>query len=744
MKAWHIGRKMVIHRKGEDMSDNNLNDMPEGMDAGSTGQYGQEQFGQQVSGQYGQQFDSMAQNSMYDQTVNMYGDQAHRPETPQKQKGIKIAIIAVVAALVVIAALVVVFLVFVKKTPKEAVKSAMENTAKELENNNIAGVIGIDDIDADKLDVQSQFSIDKVNGADQLSGAEFVVNGYTAFDDDNNSLMLDGSATLAGETVTSQIIMMGQKIYLSSPELFNKTFVYDVNSVLEELDAAEAGQGGAVDSEALDKIIKEDLKPATDKLADAVLYERVGKNEFTDANGKTVKAEQYTVTITTDAIDDYANSIADCLNKYVDSNISDDMLTQMGVTKAQLTQVIGTIPSLVGAVVTKDIVVNVYVDHNKVVHVDFDYDIAAAGVKLTFTTDNMGDGDVTSDTKSVVSLTYGTDTSIVLDCTRKSDTDGDKQSSTGEYDLTASYGGETQTMSFKVSSSYDKSSGAIEAGVSADVDDESVDAAFAGTLADVKKGKSFSIEDAKLSLSVSGEDYFECSGKISVAEKENKIEAPVDSDVVDYSVLNSDEAEKYINTESAEKIMSAWNELFDSISIEDKLGTGDSDEPDIEEDTQTEADTQADDVDYSGQVIKMGDSQVKINDPEGYERSYASEYTISLNDKAGEIYVSYSAYEGYDASELIKSMKDTYTEYYNDENSKVNDMQDGTVKAKDGTKVSYLVTQLTSYDTDRTEVTLVYPSGDNIVGCSVSYWQAAKDVDVQKLCDKFIDAIEIK
>ena len=71
-------------------------------------------------------------------------------------------------------------------------------------------------------------------------------------------------------------------------------------------------------------------------------------------------------------------------------------------------------------------------------------------------------------------------------------------------------------------------------------------------------------------------------------------------------------------------------------------------------------------------------------------------------------------------------------------------MQDGTVKAKDGTKVSYLVTQLTSYDTDRTEVTLVYPSGDNIVGCSVSYWQAAKDVDVQKLCDKFIDAIEIK
>ena len=89
-------------------------------------------------------------------------------------------------------------------------------------------------------------------------------------------------------------------------------------------------------------------------------------------------------------------------------------------------------------------------------------------------------------------------------------------------------------------------------------------------------------------------------------------------------------------------------------------------------------------------------------------------------------------------------MKDTYTEYYNDENSTVNEMTDGTVKAKDGTEVTYLVIQLTSYDMDRTEVLLVYPTGEDVVTCSISYWDKVDKVDAQKLCETFMDAIEIK
>ena len=722
------------------------------------GQYGQQQYdaNQQFADQYGQQMN--AQQSVYDQTVNMYGDQAHKPESPKKRKGIKIAIIAVVAALVIIAALVVVFFVFIKKSPKDAVKDAMENTAKELENNNIVGIVGADDIDVDKLDVQSDFTIDKVAGDGQLDGSTFTFDASTAKSDGQNSFKLGSSMTLAGETVSADVVMIGQTLYMSCPDLFTKTFSFDMNSVMAELDSKDAGAGGSVDSEALQKIIDEDLKPAADKLAESITYEKVGKDEFTNANGKTIKADHYTVTITTDAIDEFSQALVDCLNKYMDSNLSDDMMDQMGVTKDQLKQSIGTIPSLVSAVMTKDAVANVYVENDKVIRVDWDYDIAAAGVKLSFTADYMGDGNVTSDAVTKIALTYGSDVNIELKSESKTDTSGDKISTDNKYTLSAMSGGESQEFTGNVTSDYDKNSGKMSGSISVDVQGETAQAAFEGVLADVKKGESFSINDAKLTVTVSGEDVLQCSGNLKVAEKDNKIEAPAAGDVVDYSVLNSDDVDQYINMDKMEKIVSAWSEIFDSVSVDGRLdGKFGTDSKDTEEEepetteaaTTEEATTEksndsTEEEDLSKVTLSLGDKSVKINDPKGYERSYASEYTISYNDEKGDVYASYSTYTHYSASDLVKNMRDTYTEYYNDENSKVNEMTDGTVKAKDGTEVTYLVIQLTSYDMDRTEVLLVYPTGEDVVTCSISYWDKVDKVDAQKLCETFMDAIEIK
>ena len=727
------------------------------------GQYGQQQYdanqqfaGQQFADQYGQQMN--AQQSVYDQTVNMYGDQAHKPESPKKRKGIKIAIIAVVAALVIIAALVVVFFVFIKKSPKDAVKDAMENTAKELENNNIVGIVGADDIDVDKLDVQSDFTIDKVAGDGKLDGSTFTFDASTAKSDGQNSFKLGSSMTLAGETVSADVVMIGQTLYMSCPDLFTKTFSFDMNSVMAELDSKDAGAGGSVDSEALQKIIDEDLKPAADKLAESITYEKVGKDEFTNANGKTIKADHYTVTITTDAIDEFSQALVDCLNKYMDSNLSDDMMDQMGVTKDQLKQSIGTIPSLVSAVMTKDAVANVYVENDKVIRVDWDYDLAAAGVKISFTADYMGDGNVTSDAVTKIALTYGSDVNIELKSESKTDTSGDKISTDKKYTLSAMSGGESQEFTGNVTSDYDKNSGKMSGSISVDVQGETAQAAFEGVLADVKKGESFSINDAKLTVTVSGEDVLQCSGNLKVAEKDNKIEAPAAGDVVDYSVLNSDDVDQYINMDKMEKIVSAWSEIFDSVSVDGRLdGKFGTDSKDTEEEepetteaaTTEEATTEksndsTEEKDLSKVTLSLGDKSVKINDPKGYERSYASEYTISYNDEKGDVYASYSTYTHYSASDLVKNMKDTYTEYYNDENSKVNEMTDGTVKAKDGTEVTYLVIQLTSYDMDRTEVLLVYPTGEDVVTCSISYWDKVDKVDAQKLCETFMDAIEIK
>ena len=727
------------------------------------GQYGQQQYdanqqfaGQQFADQYGQQMN--AQQSVYDQTVNMYGDQAHKPESPKKRKGIKIAIIAVVAALVIIAALVVVFFVFIKKSPKDAVKDAMENTAKELENNNIAGIVGADDIDVDKLDVQSDFTIDKVAGDGQLDGSTFTFDASTAKSDGQNSFKLGSSMTLAGETVSADVVMIGQTLYMSCPDLFTKTFSFDMNSVMAELDSKDAGAGGSVDSEALQKIIDEDLKPAADKLAESITYEKVGKDEFTNANGKTIKADHYTVTITTDAIDEFSQALVDCLNKYMDSNLSDDMMDQMGVTKDQLKQSIGTIPSLVSAVMTKDAVANVYVENDKVIRVDWDYDLVAAGVKISFTADYMGDVNFISYAVTKIALTYGSDVNIELKIESKTDTSGDKISTDKKYTLSAMSGGESQEFTGNVTSDYDKNSGKMSGSISVDVQGETAQAAFEGVLADVKKGESFSINDAKLTVTVSGEDVLQCSGNLKVAEKDNKIEAPAAGDVVDCSVLNSDDVDQYINMDKMEKIVSAWSEIFDSVSVDSRLdGKFGTDSKDTEEEepetteaaTTEEATTEksndsTEEKDLSKVTLSLGDKSVKINDPKGYERSYASEYTISYNDEKGDVYASYSTYTHYSASDLVKNMKDTYTEYYNDENSKVNEMTDGTVKAKDGTEVTYLVIQLTSYDMDRTEVLLVYPTGEDVVTCSISYWDKVDKVDAQKLCETFMDAIEIK
>ena len=726
-----------------------------------TGQYGQ-QANQQYAGQYGQQdqqnqqyagqYDQQMNQSTYDQTMNMYGDQAHRPESPKKRKGIKIAIIAVVAALVVIAAFVVVYLVFLRKTPKETIEDAMENTAKELENGSINGIVGAEDFDYDNIEFNSQWTIDNMSGAEQLNGTQLELNGATSFGD-SNDFKLDGAMTAAGEKATAEIYAVGNKIYFTSPEIFTKTFVLDANSIMSELSGSEAGAGGTVDAEALSKLLDEKLDPALEKFKDAMIYEKVGKESFTDANGKSVSAQHYTITIPTEAIGDLTNDIVDCLNDYVDSNMSDDMLSDMGISKDQLKQTMGTLPSVIGAVFTKDIVSDVYVSGNKIVHIDSAYDIAAAGVTLGVTLDFMGDGDVTSDTKMVVKLEYGSQMNVTFDCAYKNKKSGDKTEVTADYTLSADANGESQSFAGNTAFSYDEKSGAIDGSSKVTANSEDIEMTYSGTLADVKKGKSFSLNDLKFNLNVSGQEFVALSGSMSVAESESKISAPADSDVVDYSVLQGEDAQQYINMESAEKIISAWGSIFESADAGLSLGKKDDGDDDGSTDTTEEASTEAateatteaatDDVDYSKEVLAIGDKTVKINDPKGYERSYGSSYSISLNDTKGDAYVIYSANEYADAKTYLKTLKETYKEM-EDENTKIDSVTDSKVKAKDGTEVICLEAQMTAYDMKSTDITFIYPLGDGSIVCNISYWKEPDKIDIQKLCDTFIGAMEIK
>ena len=422
----------------------------------------------------------------------------------------------------------------------------------------------------------------------------------------------------------------------------------------------------------------------------------------------------------------------------VDSNISDDMVAEMNISKDQIKQSIGTIPSLVGAVFTKDIVTDVYINSGKVVHIDSEYDIAAAGVTLGVTVDHMGDGDVTSDTKMVVKLEYGSQMNVTFDCAYKNKKSGDKTEVTADYTLSADANGESQAFTGNTAFSYDEKSGAIDGSSKVTANSEDIEMTYSGTLADVKKGKSFSLNDLKFNLSVSGQEFVALSGNMSVAESKSKISAPADSDVVDYSVLQGEEAQQYINTESAEKIISAWGSLFESADAGLPLGKKDDGDDDGSTDPTEEASTEAateatteaatDDVDYSKEVLAIGDKTVKINDPKGYERSYGSSYSISLNDTKGGAYVIYSANEYADAKTYLKTLKETYKDM-EDENTKIDSVTDSKVKAKDGTEVICLEAQMTVYDMKSTDITFIYPLGDGSIVCSISYWEEPDNID---------------
>ena len=730
-----------------------------GADNQYAGQYGQQQYGadSQYAGQYGQQqYGAGGMNSLgdtvYSQTVNMYGDQAHKPETPNKRKGIKIAIISIVAALVVIAAFVVVYLVFLKKTPQEIVESAMENTFKEAENDSLAGVVELDEFDLDNIDFQSRFKIDSLTGLDEFKDAEVEWNGKTAISDGKNNFALGGSLSMAGETASVEVKVVDNKIYFSSPELFTKTFLLDVDSIMSELGTSASGLGGTIDSESLKKIIEEDLAPATETFKKSVVYEKVGKEEFTNANGDKVKAEHYTITVTKQAISDYADAIVKCLSKYIDSNLSDDMLSEMGVSKDAIKQQIElSVPTVINMMFTDDIKINVYVDGDKIARIDSDYTFGSTTMGAKLNVDFMGNDSATSDVKASFVLSAGGVDYISYNMAGSRKKSGDKTEKTIDYTFSLENGSEPQNIIGKNTFSYDKKSGEVSGNSEIEVNAESIAVNYSAILADINKGKSFSLNDMKMDVNVSGEQVISLSGEMKLGKNSEAITAPADGDVVDYSVLENDDATKYVNMGSLNEIVAAWSNILNSAADKfPSIGSNnypvidedDTDDTDATEEATTEADTET--ADYSKEVIKMGDKTIKVKDPAGYERSYASQYSISLNGNDGSDYVTYESMEGFDLAATIKFYKDYYANYEEDEYDKLEDVKDGTVKAKDGTEVSYLLVKRTVFESDVEEVIFMYPVGSDTVVCSVKYWDAPDKIDVQSLCSKFIGAMEIK
>ena len=380
------------------------------------------------------------------------------------------------------------------------------------------------------------------------------------------------------------------------------------------------------------------------------------------------------------------------------------------------------------------------------------------GAKLNI--DFMGNDSAASDVKASFVLSAGGVDYISYNIAGSRKKSGDKTEKTIDYTLSLENGSETQNIIGKNTFSYDKKSGEVSGNSEIEVNAESIAVNYSAILTDINKGKSFSLNDMKMDVNVSGEQVISLSGEMKLGKNSEAITAPADGDVVDYSVLENDDATKYVNMDSLNKIVAAWSDILNSaadkfpsigssnypVIDEDDTDDTDANDNDATEKATTEAYTEAytEAADYSKEVIKMGDKTIKVKDPAGYERSYASQYSISLNGNDGSDYVTYESMEGFDLAATIKFYKDYYANYEEDEYDKLEDVKDGTVKAKDGTEVSYMLVKRTVFESDVEEVIFMYPVGSDTVVCSVKYWDAPDKIDVQSLCSKFIDAMEIK
>lgn len=728
-----LGTKMTKNddiRKYErdtDMEENNTNQywQQPGMN-GQHAQYGQQPDMNGQYAQYGQQPYPYQRDAVYQQTTDMYGDQSFKPESPKMKKGIKTALIATISVLAVVAACLLVYFLVLKKTPREAVEDALENTSNEVKTSGIAGDIAFDEFDKDNLDIDTGLTIENYDGSDNLSDLQITAGWQNS----EENFDVNASMSAGGQTLSYNMKCVDNIIYYTVPELMTKYVMMDEQDIIED------DEDYITTEESLTDYIEDRLEPLNDKLKEAVVYEKAGREEFTNENGDTVKAVRYTVTIPEEAVGDYASDIEDLLNEYVDSVLTDEALEKLGVSRSDIKQSIGAIPSSVGAVVTDDIVIDVYVKGGKAIRIETGYEISAAAMSAELVIDCMGDEQVTSDTKASLVL-ESADGSVSVDYSYTSDTDGDK--TTDNSEAVVSVSGEDY-IRYTCTNTYNSSTGDMSTDASVGAESEEIGFSISGKLADVKKGESFRLEDMKLTISNNGEECLALSGWLEAGQGDGDITAP--SDTVDYEDFEESDGADYIDAAKLEEILQGWSEILETVG----LGYTDYDYLDdnyADDDTDDYLDDYTDDYsqDYSDTSMSFGDRLVEINDVAGYYVSYASDYSVYLASEDNVWYdVTYYSEEGSTIDECS-----TYYDLSYDSDTEVLEQLEGTAMAPDGTEVTYKAAKRISYDTDIYDAVIYYPAEEGVIVCVIDFWEYEdEDIDINNLINTFIGAIEIK
>lgn len=694
---------------------------------------------QNMNGYSNPDMNGYSQNGM-----NAFGDQTpYQAPTPKKKKGGKIALFSLIGV-VAVAAIITAVYFLVRKTPEEVVKSSMKNTLTEsAENSVLEEATGVSEFSDDKMDFDMSLTINDIHEMDGIEGATFAADG--AFEKDGN-LNLNGSITIADETLSTSIYCIDRVIYYELPELYDDVFKMDLGAMMDAVDTSE------LDTETQNEVkelYNQYMEPAAEELKNAVTYEKVGKAEVDDYNGNAVKCKQYTVTLTTAAVKDYVTALSNYLNEYATTYITDEQMEELGLSRDEFAQVMTYLPSYYGMVFSRDFVLNVYVKNKNVVKITMDYRFAALGAEVSLAADYMGEDEPASDMAIVATVSAEGETQGTFTFTKK--TEDSKSEKTTKMVCNVVARDET-VASIEKNDTFTKSSNAFSSNMTISSTDGPVLAyELAGSLQNVEKGKSFGIAVDTFKLTDGTTVYVDVSGEVRFGDLGAEIKQPdASKNVIDYSEMTDEYMSQNINEENLNRIGDAWGKVFgESIPSDDgELDlddfTSSSDVTDVtgDEDEEVEVDSSnLDDTDYSGITMKSDKYTIAIKDPAGYERGYADTSEIDIfNDK-------YNAY--YMLTEDCDKEKEcedfiSYFEYLGDD-CKLIDKKMEQVTGSDGKTMDCYVVNSEIYNMKVVDYYYFYPLNDNdYIIANVNIWAEAEgeevEADMTAVADELVNA----
>ena len=674
--------------------------------------------------------------------MNAFGDQApYQAPTPKKKKGGKIALFSLIGV-VAVAAIVTAVYFLIRKTPEEVVKSSMKNTLTEsAEKSVLEEATGVSEFSDDKMDFDMSLTINDIHEMDGIEGAIFAADG--AFEKDGN-LNLNGSITIADETLSTSIYCIDRVIYYELPELYDDVFKMDLGAMMDAVDTSD------LDTETQNEVkelYNQYMEPAAEELKNAVTYEKVGKAEVDDYNGNAVKCKQYTVTLTTAAVKDYVTALSNYLNEYATTYITDEQMEELGLSRDEFAQVMTYLPSYYGMVFSRDFVLNVYVKNKNVVKITMDYRFAALGAEVSLAADYMGKDEPASDMAIVATVSAEGETQGTFTFTKKTEDSESEKTTKMVCNIVA---GDETVANIEKNDTFTKSSNAFSSNMTiASTDGPVLAYELAGSLQNVEKGKSFGIAVDTFKLTDGTTVYVDVSGEVRLGDLGAEIKQPdASKNVIDYSQMTDEYMSQNINEENLNRIGDAWGKVFgESIPSDDgELDLDDftsgSDVTDVTGDEEVEVDSSnLDDTDYSGITMKSDKYTITIKDPAGYERGYADTSEIDIfNDK-------YNAY--YMLTEDCDKEKEcedfiSYFEYLGDD-CKLIDKKMEQVTGSDGKTMDCYVVNSEIYNMKVVDYYYFYPLNDNdYIIANVNIWAEAEgeevEADMTAVADELVNA----